>query len=405
MNLINPTTQHESNRIIRWRWLIEEFGPKFEYVKGHKNVVADALSRMNADHLESYNLSDTDEDIEETIHTEEQGIAPDDKITPEYVFPLAAATLNKYQNEDLILQRYIERHPQYFSKTTYGKGSSAVKLIMFHQRIYVPCSLRSQVLKWYHNMLGHPGEQRTERTIRQNLVWPGLRTAVEKHVSCCHECQIYKTHRKKYGKLPLNDPEEKPWTTICVDLIGPYDVTTQDEEEITLNAMTICDPATGWFEIIEVPDKSANTAARKLNQAWLTRYPRPERCIFDNGNEFLGKAFQDQLEAYGIKAVPTTVKNPQANYVEWVHQTLGNILRTKALDKYAFDYEDPWSDILAQAAWAIRSTVHTLYDAMPGSSRRPSYRVWTTQFFCLTGLAAVQWQFGEKLSFNHSAEE
>jgi hypothetical protein len=42
---------------------------------------------------------------------------------------------------------------------------------------------------------------------------------------------------------------------------------------------------------------------------------------------------------------------------------------------------------------------------MPGSSRRPSYRVWTTQFFCLTGLAAVQWQFGDKFSFNRSAEE
>jgi hypothetical protein len=31
--------------------------------------------------------------------------------------------------------------------------------------------------------------------------------------------------------------------------------------------------------------------------------------------------------------------------------------------------------------------------------------VWTTQFFCLTGLAAVQWQFGDKFSFNRSAEE
>jgi hypothetical protein len=366
MNLVNPTTQHESSRVIRWRWLIEEFGPKFEYVKGHKNVVADALSRMDADHLESYNLPDGDEDIEETIQTERPGNYPDDKITPEYVFPIAAAILKKHQKEDLILQQNIKRHPQYFSKTTYGMSSNAVELVTFHKKIYVPPVLRPQVLKWYHNMLGHPGEQRTERTIRQNLVWPGLQTAVAEHIAKCHECQIYKTHRKKYGKLPLKQPDEKPWNTICVDLIGPYDVTTQDEEELTLNAMTICDPVTGWFEIIEIPNKSAKTAARKLNQAWLTRYPRPERCIFDNGNEFLGKDFQDQLETHGIKAVPTTVKNPQANYVERVHQTLGNILRTKALDKYKFDYEDPWSDILAQAAWAIRSTVHTLYDATPG---------------------------------------
>jgi hypothetical protein len=38
--------------------------------------------------------------------------------------------------------------------------------------------------------------------------------------------------------------------------------------------------------------------------------------------------------------------------------------------------------------------IDVTYD-FDGSSRRPSYRVWTTQFFCLTGLAAVQWQFGD----------
>ena len=165
--------------------------------------------------------------------------------------------------------------------------------------------------------------------------------------------------------MPFKEPDDKPWNTICVDLIGPYDVTTKDDIKITLNAMTICNPSTGWFEIIEIPNKSALTTAKKLDQTWFCRYPRPERCIFDNGNEFLGKEFQEMLESYGVKAVPTTVKNPQANYVERVHQTLGNILRTRALDNYDFDYNDLWTDILSHAAWALRSTVHSLYDATP----------------------------------------
>ena len=102
MNLINPATQHESSRIIRWRWLIEEFGPKFEYVKGQKNVVADALSRMDADFLESYDLNDS-EDFEDII-SEKQDINPGDMTTPEYVFPIAAATLKKYQERLLFFK-------------------------------------------------------------------------------------------------------------------------------------------------------------------------------------------------------------------------------------------------------------------------------------------------------------
>jgi hypothetical protein len=36
-------------RIIQWRLLIEEFGPTFLHIKGEKNVIADALSRLDAD--------------------------------------------------------------------------------------------------------------------------------------------------------------------------------------------------------------------------------------------------------------------------------------------------------------------------------------------------------------------
>jgi hypothetical protein len=40
-------------RIIRWRLLIEEFGPTFVHAKGEKNVIADALSRLDADFSET----------------------------------------------------------------------------------------------------------------------------------------------------------------------------------------------------------------------------------------------------------------------------------------------------------------------------------------------------------------
>jgi hypothetical protein len=59
----------------------------------------------------------------------------------------------------------------------------------------------------------------------------------------------------------------------------------------------------------------------------------------------------------------TTIKNPQANFVERVHQTLGNMIYSYELENFEFDYNDPWSQILANCTWAIRSTAHSILDA------------------------------------------
>ena len=43
-NLVYKTFNTE--RVMRWRLIIEEFGPKLAYTKGSHNAVAEALSRM-----------------------------------------------------------------------------------------------------------------------------------------------------------------------------------------------------------------------------------------------------------------------------------------------------------------------------------------------------------------------
>jgi len=46
-NLESNFSNMTSQRSMRWRMLIEEFGPNINYIKGSTNTVADALSRLN----------------------------------------------------------------------------------------------------------------------------------------------------------------------------------------------------------------------------------------------------------------------------------------------------------------------------------------------------------------------
>ena len=43
-NLLADSTAN--NRVFRWKNKIQEFGPIINYIEGHKNMEADALSRL-----------------------------------------------------------------------------------------------------------------------------------------------------------------------------------------------------------------------------------------------------------------------------------------------------------------------------------------------------------------------
>ena len=155
-------------------------------------------------------------------------------------------------------------------------------------------------------------------------------------------------------------------------------------------ALTMIDPASSWFEIVELPlvrrlktitvdgreslaseeifDKSSDRIARLVNKFWLSRYPRCRYLVYDNGSEFKLN-FEYLCDSYGIKRKPTTIKNPQANAIlERVHQVLGQMLRTAEIDMADSVTPDDVDVFLDNAAWAIRSTYHTVLKASPGAA-------------------------------------
>jgi transposase InsO family protein len=138
-------------------------------------------------------------------------------------------------------------------------------------------------------------------------------------------------------------------------MMGPLSVTTPSKK-LSLLVFTAIDPATGWFECIEVPNKQSFTVMEAFNNHWLSRYPRPQQRIrFDNGTEFKS-VFREICSNYaGLKAKPTTTYNPRSNgIIERVHQTLRDNLATfELLSNRELPEYDPFGSFLSAAAWAI----------------------------------------------------
>ena len=95
-----------------------------------------------------------------------------------------------------------------------------------------------------------------------------------------------------------------------------------------LKAVTVVDPAMGWFEMAAVPDGEAMTAAQAVEMHWPSCHPRPNIITYDKGSEFNGHKFQTLAKKdWGVKCQMSTMANPQSNSVlERTHQVLSNII-------------------------------------------------------------------------------
>jgi len=114
------------------------------------------------------------------------------------------------------------------------------------------------------------------------------------------------------------------------------------------------DAGTNWCELAQIRTTSSVAVSKAVNLNWFRRYPRTLECVHDNGKEYTGIEFQELLLSYGVKAKPTTVKNPQANaIVKCIFGTLEEQICTTVFD-------DNWSediDTFIQAcAFALRVT-------------------------------------------------
>ena len=135
-NLISENTQIE--RVLRWRLLIEEFSPKLVHLAGHKNVVADALSRLELD--TSPFLSDQESVMAEIFASED--------ITP-VTYPLQLKRITEFQQKDKELFKKSCLQPA-LSFEIFFWGQKMQRLTCYKDKIVLPAGLQEPAVQWYH---------------------------------------------------------------------------------------------------------------------------------------------------------------------------------------------------------------------------------------------------------------
>ncbi len=85
---------------------------------------------------------------------------------------------------------------------------------------------------------------------------------------------------KKYGHLPPKIVISTPWEALCVDLVGPYTLKGKDGSSIDFIALTMIDPTSSWFEVVELPT-TMQLMTKRVNGKERTT----EEEIFDNSSD------------------------------------------------------------------------------------------------------------------------
>ncbi|KAI2657297.1 Transposon Tf2-9 polyprotein [Labeo rohita] len=160
-------------RQARWALFFSGFRFTITYRPGHKNVKADALSRL---------------------HQPDQPSTSDPILPPEHFLCPIVWDLHRQ------LQEAASREP--------------VPLGGPEGKLFVPSTMRSALLDSVHSSpgSGHPGSKRTLSLLRSRYWWPHMAREVSQHVRACSVCAMTNTPRQlPRGKLmPLPIPTH-PW--------------------------------------------------------------------------------------------------------------------------------------------------------------------------------------------------
>ena len=191
-NLIQEALGLTSDRVYRWRLLLEEYGPEIVHIKGIHNTVADAISRLDFGPVQDEKanwMTFTKCWCHYTMHapTEESAITHQHHINmvfanrseEDVIYPLTVKEIAQAQEDDLVLKK-LSKTDKYSTQLV-----EDTQVWCKDGKMVIPKVLQRRAVSWYHHYLQHPGHTRLEETLHAAMYWKGMRNTIRSHVKNC----------------------------------------------------------------------------------------------------------------------------------------------------------------------------------------------------------------------------
>lgn len=360
------TTKRLNRRQARWSLFLTDFDFNIVYREGKLNGKPDALSRRpeyapkEGDPLRLQQF--------QTLLKPENFIMSTSVIgtlvslqTPELVLSACYDLVHEENpsEDDTLLSRIrsAQKEDPYVQKlleTNLEPHMAFIDdILLVFDRIYVPDSIRLEVLRLCHDSLlaGHFGIEKTMNLVMRSYWWPTFRKDVKLYVSSCQMCGRTKTITQLPAGLlkPLPIPK-RPWASLSVDfivglpLVSGYDSVCVFVCRLTKMAHFI--PTTTTITAMGLAELFVRDIFRL--------HGLPFDIVSDRGPQFVSNFWRELLKLLNIQQKLSTAFHPQTDgQTEITNKTLEQYLRC-----YLDYQQENWLQLLPIAEFVYNNSQH-----------------------------------------------
>jgi hypothetical protein len=303
-----------NSRLFRWSMRLSTYTYNVQHRSGKSNTAADALSRN----------------------------PPTINVTA--VNSVSLDTIAQKQNE---LEEYDLRTP-----ATTINGVAHVN-IRGRQRILVPRSLITAVLRSSHDDRNHPGTNITHQTISQRYWWPTIAKDVADYARSCITCQAVK--HPNQPSLGLMQPTEVPTNPNGLWSIDTVVLGNAANSAAAKYAQVIVDHHSRYCWTFPTRTNTAEIVISSLSTLFEC-VGKPRVLISDNGKNFTSKRFENFLKSSHVEHRKTSAYHPQANGLN--ERTHFTIIRGISLAVKSSNSRLKWSALATRATADYNRNIH-----------------------------------------------